>query len=182
MISLKAKKELLENGKVLNTLVKRFYSNRNLDNLEAIFLCLIDSDLSVPIDSNMKKKDIKELEKLNKDDNYVNKKSIEIRPDWLRVPGEDQVFLPIFSNEEEATPDYSKGFLWISLTLDDCLKMVEDNKNCKGLVLNAFTNPIEIEGELLDALKTMLKETREVEKVIKDEKEEGIEYPNIDDV
>ena len=41
---------------------------------------------------------------------------------------------------------------------------------------------LEIEGELLDALKTMLKETREVEKVIKDEKEEGIEYPNIDDV
>lgn len=182
MISLKAKKELLENGKVLNTLVKRFYSNKNLDNLEAIFLCLIDSDLSVPIDSNMKKKDIKELEKLNKDDEYVNKKSIEIRPDWLRVPGEDQVFLPIFSNEEEATSDYSKGFLWISLTLDDCLKMVEDNKNCKGLVLNAFTNPIEIEGELLDALKTMLKETREVEKVMKDEKEEGIEYPNIDDI
>ena len=97
MISLKAKKELLENGKVLNTLVKRFYSNKNLDNLEAIFLCLIDSDLSVPIDSNMKKKDIKELEKLNKEDEYVNKKSIEIRPDWLRVPGEDQVFLPIFS-------------------------------------------------------------------------------------
>lgn len=56
-------KEELENGKVLNELIDRFMISKDIDDLEAVFLCLIDSNISVPIDSNMKKKDIKELEK-----------------------------------------------------------------------------------------------------------------------
>ena len=52
-------KEELENGKVLNELIDRFMISKDVDDLEAIFLCLIDSSISVPIDSNMKKKDMK---------------------------------------------------------------------------------------------------------------------------
>ena len=179
---MKARKEELEDGKVLNTLIDRFIVSKNIDDLEAILLCLIDSELVVPIDSNMKKKDIEILNNLKDDKCYINKKNIEIRPDWLKPEGEEKVLLPIFSNEKESPKEYRESFLWIPLTLDDCLKMVNENKNCQGLVLNAFTNPIEIKGELLDALKTMLQETREFERVLKQEKEEGIEYPNIDEM
>lgn len=175
-------KEELQNGKVLNELIDRFIISKDIDDLEAIFLCLIDSNISVPIDSNMKKKDIKELEKIKEDKNYSNKKSIVIKPDWLKVSGEEKVLLPIFSNEKEAPKDYRESFIWINLTLEDCLKMVDENKNANGLVLNAFTNPIEIKGEYLKALKTMLQEVREFQRVLKEEKEEGIEYPNIDEV
>ena len=56
--------------------------------------------------------------------------------------------------------------------------MVNKNKNCQGLVLNAFTNPIEIKGELLNALKTMLKETRELEKQIKIEEVKKLRLNN----
>lgn len=179
---MKARKEELEDGKVLNTLIDRFIISKNIDDLEAILLCLIDSELVVPIDSNMKKKDIEILNNLKDDRCYINKNSIEIRPDWLKPEGEEKVLLPIFSNEKESPKEYRDSFLWIPLTLDDCLKMVNENKNCQGLVLNAFTNPIEIKGELLDALKTMLQETREFERVLKQEKEEEIEYPNIDEI
>ena len=92
---MKVKKEELENGKVLNKLIDRFMISKSLDDLEAILLCLIDSDISVPIDPNMKKQDIKILNKLKEDNNYSNKKAIEIRPDWLRVQGEEKVLLPI---------------------------------------------------------------------------------------
>ena len=176
------KEEKLKDGEVLNVLIERFMISKSPDDLEAIFLCLIDSNISVPIDSNMKKKDIKELEKIKEDDNYTNKKSIVIKPDWLKPSGEDKVLLPIFSNEKEAPKEYREGFLWITLTLDDCIKMVDENKNCKGIVLNAFTTPIEIKDKYLEALKTMLQEVRELQRAIKQEKEEGIEYPNIDEV
>lgn len=178
---MKVNKEELEDGKVLNTLIDRFIISKNIDDLEAILLCLIDSKIAVPIDSNMKKKDIEVLN-LIKDKQYVNDKAIEIRPDWLKPEGEKKVLLPIFSNEQEAPKDYKDSFLWISLNIDDCLKMVNENNNCQGLVLNAFTNPIEIKGELLDALKTMHQEIREFERVLEQEKEEGIEYPNIEDM
>ena len=176
------KEDKLKDGEVLNVLIERFMISKSPDDLEAIFLCLIDSNISVPIDSNMKKRDIKELEKIKEDDNYTNKKSIVIKPDWLKPSGEDKVLLPIFSNEKEAQKEYRDGFLWITLTLDDCIKMVDENKNCKGIVLNAFTTPIEIKDKYLEALKTMLQEVRELQRVIKQEKEEGIEYPNIDEV
>ena len=178
---MKVNKEKLKDGKVLNKLIDRFITSKSINDLEALFLCLIDSDIFIPIDPNMKKKDIEILNKLKKED-YVNKKAIEIRPDWLKGTGEDKVLLPIFSTEEEAPKEYKDSFLWISLTLDDCINMVDANNNCKGLVLNAFTNPIEIKDEYLKALKTMLKETRELERVIEQEKEEGIEYPDIDEV
>ena len=175
-------KEELENGKVLNELIDRFMISKDVDDLEAIFLCLIDSSISVPIDSNMKKKDMKELEKITNKDDYTNKKPIVIKPDWLKASVEEKVLLPIFSNEKEAPKEYREGFLWISLTLEDCIKMVDENKNCKGMVLNAFTNPIEIKGDYYNALKTMLQEVREFQRVLEQEKEEGIEYPNIDEI
>ena len=175
-------KEELENGKVLNELIDRFMISKDVDDLEAIFLCLIDSSISVPIDSNMKKKDMKELEKIKNQDDYTNKKPIVIKPDWLKASGEEKVLLPIFSNEKEAPKEYRESFLWISLTLEDCIKMVDENKNCKGMVLNAFTNPIEIKGDYYNALKTMLQEVREFQRVLEQEKAEGIEYPNIDEI
>ena len=179
---MKVRKEELEDGKVLNTLIDRFIISKSIDDLEAIFLCMIDSELIVPIDSNMKKKDIEILNKLIEDKQYINKKAIEIRPDWLKPEGEEKVLLPVFSNDKETPKNYRDSFLWIPLTIDDCLKMVKENKNCQGIVLNAFTNPIEIKGELLEALKTMHQEIREYERVLEQEKEEGIEYPNIDEV
>jgi len=172
----------LENGKVLNELIDRFMISKDVNDLEAIFLCLIDSTISVPIDSNMKKKDLEILNKIKEDEDYTNKKSIVIKPDWLKAAGEEKVLLPIFSNEKEAPEEYKDSFLWISLTLEDCIKMVDENKNCKGIVLNAFTNPIEIKGDYYKALKTMLQEVREFQRVLEQEKEEGIEYPNIDEV
>ena len=178
---MKVNKEELKDGKVLNKLIDRFITSKNINDLEALFLCLIDSNISVPIDPNMRKKDIEILNKLKEDD-YVNQKAIEIRPDWLKGEGDTKVLLPIFSTEEEAPKEYKESFLWIPLTLDDCINMVDANNNCNGLVLNAFTNPIEIKNEYLNALKTMLKETRELERVIEQEKEEGIEYPDIDEV
>ena len=92
-------KEKLENGKVLNELIDRFMISKDVDDLEAIFLCLIDSSISVPIDSNMKKKDMKELEKITNKDDYTNKKPIVIKPDWLKASVEEKVLLPIFSNK-----------------------------------------------------------------------------------
>lgn len=172
----------LEDGKVLNELIDRFMISKDVNDLEAIFLCLIDSTISVPIDSNMKKKDLEILNKIKEDEDYTNKKSIVIKPDWLKAAGEEKVLLPIFSNEKEAPKEYKDSFLWISLTLEDCIKMVDENKNCKGMVLNAFTNPIEIKGDYYKALKTMLQEVREFQRVLEQEKEEGIEYPNIDEV
>ena len=55
---MKVNKEELKDGKVLNKLIDRFITSKSINDLEALFLCLIDSDISVPIDPNMKKKDI----------------------------------------------------------------------------------------------------------------------------
>ena len=124
---MKVNKEKLKDGKVLNKLIDRFITSKSINDLEALFLCLIDSDIFIPIDPNMKKKDIEILNKLKKED-YVNKKAIEIRPDWLKGTGEDKVLLPIFSTEEEAPKEYKD-----SLTILHPEYSIKNSESLDGL-------------------------------------------------
>lgn len=89
---------------------------------------------------------------------------MKMRPDWLKKEVDsDDLFLPVFSSVDEATDEYNKNFSWINLSLDDCIEFVKSNDKCIGIVLDAYTKPFVITGDLLKILEDILKDYRKNE-------------------
>lgn len=151
----KVNKKGLESGKVLLFLKERFLSNPTREFLLQFFDCLTDSKVYVPMNAVINKSTEDKLKCIQKGDTFKLDKEIRMKPDWLKKEG--VLYFPIFCNVEEATEEYSKSFLWINLTIKECLNFVDGNKQCKGIVLDAFTNSMEIKDELLDVLKDIIK-------------------------
>ena len=179
----KVDKETLKDGKVLRALRDRFLENTTLENLSSLFKCLIDSDLYVPMNLNIMDEDIEILKSSKVGDEISLKNEIRMKPDWLKTRIEaEELFLPIFSSIDEAPEEYSKNFSWINLPLDDCILFVRNNKKCVGLVLDAYTKPYAITGDIFNVLENMLKDIRKSEQENEEEYHEdcgGIKGPQI---
>jgi hypothetical protein len=160
-----APKEELKDGKILNQLIQRFLNDSKIETFYPILLCLIDSDVQVPMNLIISDEDAETMKNSKVGDTVSLKNDARFRPDWLKSEQSNKLYFPIFSTIEDATEEYSKNFSWMNLNIDTCLNFVENNKDCSGLILNAFTTPIVIEGEILELLKETLKETREKNKV-----------------
>lgn len=164
----KVDKELLKDGNVLRVLRDRFLDNPTLENLGPLFECLIDSDLYVPMNLNIAEEDIEIFKNSKAGDEIKLKNNIGMKPDWLKTSADsEELFFPVFSSVEEATEEYSKNFSWINLSLDNCISFVRNNDKCIGLVLDAYTKPYAITGDILNALENMLIDIRKAEQEIK---------------
>ena len=156
----RATKDVLKDGKIMNELIQRFIKEPNGENLFPILLCLIDSDLQVPMNLTLSEEDMDKLQNVEIGEELSLDNDLRMRPDWLQDPDSKKLYFPIFSTIEEAGKEYSENFSWINMDIDTCINFVEDNKECSGLILNAFSTPIVIEGEIFEILKRKLIEER----------------------
>ena len=106
----RASKEDLKNGKVLNALIERFVNESTIENLYSLLLCLIDSDIQVPVNAIISEEDAKAIKESKVGDEYSLKNDLRLKPDWLKDPNTGKLYFPIFSTVEDATEDYSKNF------------------------------------------------------------------------
>lgn len=162
-------KEELKDGKILNELIQKFFNDPKIDTLYPVLLCLIDSDVHVPMNMIISDEDAEIMKNSKVGDEVSLKNDLRFRPDWLKSPKTEKLYFPIFSTVEEATEEYSKNFSWLNMDIDTCINFVEDNKDCSGLILNAFTTPIRIEDNLYKILKQTLEEVRRSEPIEIDE-------------
>ena len=157
-----AAKEALKDGKVLNQLIYNVYKEPNINNLYALYMCLIDSDLYVPI-KKISKRDFNKIKLLEKDNIITLKNGINIRPDWIKKQSNNKLYFPIFSNIEDSNIKYGKKISWMNFSIDKCIEFVDSNKECSGLILNAFSYSVMIEKDHYEFLKSVLKKVREKE-------------------
>lgn len=157
-------KEVLKSGNVLRGLKDRFLDNPKVENISPLLACMIDSDLYVPMNLNISVEDAKTFKNSKVGDKVSLKNKMKMRPDWLKNEDEsDDLFLPVFSSVDEATEEYNKNFSWINLSLDECIEFVKSNDKCIGIVLDAYTKPFVITGDLLKILEDTLKDFRKNE-------------------
>lgn len=156
----RASKEELKNGKILNELIQMFMKDPKGETLFPVLLCLVDSDLQVPMNLILSDEDMDKLQNVEVGEELSLDNDLRMRPDWLQNPETNKLYFPIFSTIEEAGKEYSDHFSWINMDIDTCINMADDNKECSGLILNAFSTPIVIEDAILDTLKEILKKER----------------------
>lgn len=151
-----ASKETLKDGKVLNHLIQMYLENSTPEKLYSLLLCLVDSDLQVPMNLNISDEDAEAFKKSKKNDVVSLKNELRFKPDWLEFTETKKLYFPIFSTIEEAGKDYSENFSWINLDIETCINFVEGNDKCSGLVLNAFSTPIVIQDRVYEVLKEIV--------------------------
>lgn len=160
----KVDKESLKSGNVLRALRDRFLGDPTVENIGPLFACMIDSDLYVPMNLNISIEDAEAFKNAKVGDELSLNNPMKMKPDWLKNGTDsDVLYFPVFSSIDEATENYRKNFSWTNLSLDDCIEFIRGNNKCVGLVLDAYTNPCVITGDLLNVLKNMMNEVRKNE-------------------
>lgn len=152
------KEEDLEDGKMLKEAISRFNSERNERNLIDVLQILRDSWLWVPCTAILSDRDNDKLERMvkgleeNLDElvgqDFVANDNIRFVPDILKN-GEDFYF-PVFSDEEEMG-DYGRDFSKVARHILDVIPLARNNeKNVKGIVINAFGESFILDRKLFD--------------------------------
>ena len=157
--------ELLEDGSFLRRAIAICNRNRTELNLIKLARILRDSWVWIPCNAVMSDADYNAwnkvvLEALEKGDpdsligqELISQDNIRLVPDILQN-GED-FFFPVFTSEEEMG-EYGERFSKIEKHFLEAANLAKNNeKNVKGIVINAFTEPIVIPGEMFDVISRM---------------------------
>lgn len=170
--------ELLEDGSFLKNAIE--ICNRNSTQLNLIKLARIlrDSTVWVPCtavfsDADREAMDAVVTEALEKGDEkleslvgqeFVSHDEVRMVPDILQ--NGDDFFFPVFTSEEEMG-EYGEQFSKIPAHFLGAMNLARNNeRNVKGIVINAFTEPfhVMVEGfDLIAGMKSSIEETEETE-------------------
>ena len=167
-----AEKEKLQDGKILEQLMDRFIEDSTIENMHSIILCLVDSDLHVPMTPTISEEDQEQLNNAEIGDEVTLKQEMRIRPDLLQDSENNKLYFPVFSNVDKAPKEYSEHFSWINMNLDTIVNYIENNKEVSGIALNPMTDKtLIIEERIYELLKHVLSNVRKEEN--KNEKEKN---------
>lgn len=161
--SKKITEEELADGSMLKEAVKTFNGERNERNFIDILEILRDSWVWVPCTAVFSDEDNKAVEEMLenvKDDpeqlvgmTFTTKDHVRLIPDILENDGD--LFFPIFSSEEEMG-EYGNNFAKVAQRLVDVIPLARNNeRELKGIVLNAFSEPFVLESVLFDLVENM---------------------------
>lgn len=140
----------LEDGKILLYLKHNFFKSQNEDSLFAVLSCLRDSQVIVPMNATLSKKDEEMFLDAKVGDTVSSHNDIRLKPDILQ--NGDKFFFPMFSNKEQIPEGYRSNFSTVNLSVLQCIEMGKSYEKTSGLVLDAFTEPMIIEYELADLI------------------------------
>ncbi|MGI6177467.1 MAG: D-alanyl-D-alanine carboxypeptidase family protein [Eubacterium sp.] len=123
----KATDRLLEGGKTLVYLKRRFQSKKTREQLEWLEACLHDSVLIVPV------------------------LPVSGKPDFLE-DDEGKRYLPVFSQEEQMPEDYASEFDLKNMTFEECYKLAKSFPDVVAIELDGFTEPFTISFDMAEVI------------------------------
>lgn len=156
-------KEDLAGGQMLRDAIRRFNSERNENNLFDVLELLRDSDVYVPCTAVLSQADqgvIEEMLKEAGDDPSAmigkemrTKDQIRMIPDILQ--NGDDFFFPVFSSTE-VMGEYGDNFSKVGSDFLHAVNLARNNeKELKGIVVDAFSEPFVLDVELFDIVEKM---------------------------
>ena len=119
---------------------KEYLREKTTESIEALFKELKQAKVWVPFNASLM-------------DGSDGQEGARLKPDILRKG--DDYFYPCFLTEEDIPKDYYERFSWLQLPLTDCLLAAEgmDSFPVRGIVLDAFYDPVEIDKGAFKAIR-----------------------------
>lgn len=153
----KVDKELLENGKVLQAMVDRFFEEQSEERMLQLLDCLTDCQVLIPCNARITEDNQKILDESKVGDIIQLADELGFTPDNLITP-DGHRFIPIFSNEEKADPEYLKHFSSLKIYMSDFMPLYDNIKGeAEGFLLDY---DIGIKGELIEIMKKMCEDKK----------------------
>lgn len=152
--------EDLEDGSMLKDAVTRFNAERTEGNFIEVMELLRDSYVWIPCNAILSERDQENIIRMleEKGDDFVgseiqNADNVRLVPDILQ--NGEEFFFPIFSSVEEMG-EYGNGFSKIQKHVLEAIVLARNNdRDLRGIVLNAFTDPFVLEADLFDLVEKM---------------------------
>ncbi len=165
--------ETLEDGTFLKRAIEICNRNRTQINLIKLARILRDSWVWVPCTAIFSESDTEAMDKVvleaaeNNDldslvgHTFTSQDEVRMVPDILQ--NGDNFFFPVFSTAEEMG-EYGEQFSKMQRHFLEAMVLARNNeKNVKGIVINAFSEPFEVPVELFDIIAGMKSSVEEVE-------------------
>ena len=129
-----------EKSMTLSDYKKVYLREETTESIEALFKELKQAKVWVPFNASLM-------------DGSDGQEGARLKPDILQKG--DDYFYPCFLTEEDIPKDYYDRFSWLQLPLMDCLFAVEgmDSFPVRGIVLDAFSDPVEIDKGAFKAIR-----------------------------
>ena len=149
----KLSREKLADGSVLLFLKERFQDDMNEDNLIELMQVLRDSILLVPMKVLMSAADAERMRLYEENMKFVAENDIQVVPATATL--EDQNYMFIFSQPEQIHVDYSDAVSIMRIPWEKVYQYFIDDEGIYGIVLDPFTENLEIPEELIHAISRM---------------------------
>ena len=119
---------------------KEYLSEKTTESIEILFKELKQAKVWVPFNASL----------VNGSD---GQEGARLKPDILRKG--DDYYYPCFLTEQDIPKDYYDRFSWLQLSLTDCLFAAEGIESfpVRGIVLDAFSDPVEIDKGAFEAIR-----------------------------
>ena len=129
-----------EKSMTLSDYKKAYLREKTAESIEALFKELKQAKVWVPFNASLM-------------DGSDGQEGARLKPDILQKG--DDYFYPCFLTEEDIPKDYYDRFSWLQLPLTDCLLAAEgmDSFPVRGIVLDAFYDPVEIDKGAFKAIR-----------------------------
>lgn len=129
-----------EKSMTLSDYKKAYLREKTTESIEALFKELKQAKVWVPFNASLM-------------DGGDGQEGARLKPDILQK-GADY-FYPCFLTEEDIPKDYYERFSWLQLPLTDCLFATEGMESLpvRGIVLDAFSDPVEIDKGAFEAIR-----------------------------
>lgn len=129
-----------EKSMTLSDYKKAYLREKTTESIEALFKELKQAKVWVPFNASLM-------------DGSDGQEGARLKSDILQKG--DDYFYPCFLTEEDIPKDYYERFSWLQLPLMDCLFAAEgmDSFPVRGIVLDAFSDPVEIDKGAFEAIR-----------------------------
>ena len=119
---------------------KEYLSEKTTESIEILFKELKQAKVWVPFNASL----------VNGSD---GQEGARLKPDILQKG--DDYFYPCFLEIQDIPKDYYDRFSWLQLPLTDCLFAAEGMESLpvRGIVLDAFSDPVEIDKGAFEAIR-----------------------------
>ena len=134
------KADLLIGEMLLEAAVRNYHNDPSDENFRSLFACMAEENLWVPFSA------------------YFSEGSGQMKPDIMEVR-KGEFYFPVFSSME-LFGDYGQGFSKFPMDFMAIVDLLEgySDETLEGIVLNAFTTPVELPMEMLREMKKLLQQ------------------------
>lgn len=85
-----------------------------------------------------------------------------MRPDFLR-DGKGALHYPVFTTIEEADESYRNSISWMTIDFMECCRATLADEDLAGIVINGFSNPLELNKKILQLMVDAEEKSKEQE-------------------